>query len=188
SDVYSVGAMLYHLLARQSPYASPDPRASNHAVLARVLQGPPLPLAALRADVPAELAAICEKAMARESGGRYADMAELAEDLRAYLEHRVVKAYQTGARAEFMKWVGRHKELARASAAALLIALGGLVWVSIVQTGANRDIGVALTEWRALALANASKAVESADPMRALLLAREAASVKMLPAVESQLH
>ena len=188
SDVYSVGSMLYHLLARQSPYASPGVHDTNRAVLAKVLQGPPAPLASLRKDVPVELAAICEKSMARESERRYADMAELAEDLRAYLEHHVVKAYQTGASAELMKWVGRHKELAVASAAALLIALGGLVWVSLVQTGAKQEIGVALNEARALALANASKAAESVDPMRALLLAREAARVQMLPAVESQLH
>jgi WD40 repeat protein/serine/threonine protein kinase len=188
SDVYSVGAMLYHLLARQSPYASPGQRLTNQNVLARVLQGPPAPLVTLRRDVPAELAAICEKAMARESERRYADMAELAGDLRAYLEHRVVKAHQTGARAEFMKWVARHRELALASVAALLIALGGLGWVLLVQTAARRDIGVALSEARALALANASKAAESVDPIRALLLAREAARVQMLPAAESQLH
>ena len=29
----------------------------------------------------------------------------LAEDLRAYLEHRVVHAYQTGAVAELSKWI-----------------------------------------------------------------------------------
>jgi WD40 repeat protein/serine/threonine protein kinase len=188
SDVYSVGSMLYHLLAGQGPYTIPDVRTTNHAMLARVLQGPPAPVASLREDVPAELVAICEKAMARESERRYADMLELAEDLRAYLEHHVVKAYQTGANAELMKWVARHKELALASAAALLIALGGLGWVSLVQTGAKREIGVALSEARALALANASKAAESVDPIRALLLAREAAHERMLPAVESQLH
>jgi WD40 repeat protein/serine/threonine protein kinase len=185
SDVYSIGSMLYHLLARQSPYENkgenPGPRTPNHAVLARLLQGPPAPLSSLRKDVPAELAAICEKAMARESEDRYADVAELAADLRAFLEHHVVKAYQTGASAEFMKWVSRHRELALASAAALLIAIGGLVWVSLIQTGANREI-------RSLALANASKAAESVDPMRALLLAREAARGPMSPAVESQLH
>ncbi len=141
SDVYSVGSMLYHLLARQSPYANPTERATIQTVLARVLQGPPAPLASLRNDVPAELAAICEKAMARESEQRYADMHELAEDLRAYLEHRVVRAYQTGAIVEFRKWVGRHKELALASAAGVLVALGGLLWVSLVQTRAKREIG-----------------------------------------------
>jgi hypothetical protein len=45
----------------------------------------------LNPAVPAELEAICDKAMARRAGERYEDTRELAEDLRAYLEHRVVR-------------------------------------------------------------------------------------------------
>jgi formylglycine-generating enzyme required for sulfatase activity len=153
SDVYSIGAMLYHLLTRQVPYVAPRMRVSNRTVLALVLQGPPAPLHALRKDVPAELAAICEKAMAREPAARYADTLELAEDLRAFLEHRVVRAYETGAVAELRKWVARNRPLAAASTAALLIALGGLAWVSVVQSRARADIE---TKNRALSAARTS--------------------------------
>ena len=88
SDVYSVGAMLYHLLARHPPYLEPGTYLGHHQVLARVLQGPPKELASIRTKVAPELAAICEKAMARDPGERYADTLALAEDLRAYLEDR----------------------------------------------------------------------------------------------------
>src|SRR5437773_5781042 len=64
SDVYAIGAMLYHLLARQAPYMAPGARVSNRMVLAMVMHGPPAALISLRKDVPAELVAIVEKAMA----------------------------------------------------------------------------------------------------------------------------
>ena len=43
--------------------------------------------------------------MAREKPDRYASSLELAEDLQAYIDRRVVKAYRTGAIAEFRAWV-----------------------------------------------------------------------------------
>jgi len=125
SDVYSVGAMLYHLLTRRMPYVEPGARVSQRTLLAMVQMGPPRPIHAVCDDVPAELAAICEKAMARDPGRRYADTREMAEDLRAYLEHRVVRAHATGALAELRKWVERNRALAASLAAAVLLAVGG---------------------------------------------------------------
>src|SRR5262245_4246998 len=127
TDVYAVGAMLYHLLARQMPYCAPDMRVSNRTILAMVLQGPPAPLHALQKDIPAELEAICEKAMARDSAQRYGDTSAQAEDLGAYIENRVVRAYETGAIAEARKWIGRNKELAASLAAAFLILVAGVI-------------------------------------------------------------
>jgi hypothetical protein len=153
------------------PYVAPRMRVSSRTVLALVLQGPPAPLHALRKDVPAELAAICEKAMAREPSARYADTLELAEDLRAFLEHRVVRAYETGAVAELRKWVARNRPLAAASTAALLIALGGLAWVSVVQSRARADIetkNLALSAARSRAEDNERIARAKADDVLSL--------------------
>jgi len=136
-------AMRYHLLARQMPYVKPKARISNRTVLAMVLQGPPAPLATIRKDVPAELVAICEKAMAREAGDRYADTLALAEDLRAFLEHRVVGAYETGAWAETKKWVERNKPLALSLAAGVLALVGGLLVSVSLGAEANRQERIA---------------------------------------------
>ncbi len=126
SDVYSIGAILYHVLTRQAPYCPPGARVSNHAVLGMVLHGPPPPVEEIRRDAPAELVAIQEKAMARDASARYASTLELAEDLQAYLEGRVVRAHQTGAWIEARKWVRRNKPLAASLAAAVVLLVAGL--------------------------------------------------------------
>ncbi len=134
SDVYAVGAMLYQLLAGHMPYVRPGESAANFAIWMRVRAGPPLPLEQVAPNAPAELVAICERAMARDRSQRYADMAALAADLSAFLEGRVVHAYETGAWAEARKWVRRNRPLAIALAGAAILALAGLAGIGYVQT------------------------------------------------------
>lgn len=47
--------------------------------------------------------------MRRGPPRRYWSMQELAEDLRAYTEGRVVRAHRTGAFVELRKWIGRNR-------------------------------------------------------------------------------
>ena len=120
SDVYAAGAILYRLLAGRAPYEA----KSGSTVVQQVIQGPPAALQLVAPSAPAELIAICERAMERDPQRRYADMLELAEELRAFLEHRVVSAYRTGVWVEARKWVQRNRLAA--------VALGSLVLVSLL--------------------------------------------------------
>ncbi|MCE9594391.1 MAG: SUMF1/EgtB/PvdO family nonheme iron enzyme [Planctomycetes bacterium] len=126
SDVYSIGAMLYHLLTGRPPYATAEGPMRQDLVLIALLEGPPKALQTLAPDAPPELAAICEKAMAREPDRRYASTKELADDLRAYVETRVVRAYATGPIAELGKWMRRNRALAAALVAVVLALAIGL--------------------------------------------------------------
>jgi len=131
SDVYSVGALLYELLAGRMPYLAPGESVPSTQVLERVLLGPPTPLTALIPDASPELVAICQKAMEREPGHRYPDMRAMAADLRAYLEGRVVRAYRTGVRAEVGKWIARNRTLA--SVLGVAFALGVLALATLLR-------------------------------------------------------
>ena len=155
SDVYSVGAILYHLLAGHPPYTPPENKLNAYAVWGLVQAGPPKPLHELAPEAHAELVAICEKAMAREPAGRYATMQELADDLRAYLEGRVVHAYETGAFAELRKWVVRNRQLALTSMAAVLLIVAGTTTAALVLADKNRE----LKQATALAVRNEQRAV-----------------------------
>jgi len=157
SDVYAVGAILYHLLAGHMPYARPGSRPSAHAIWDMVRNGPPAPLGEIAASAPTELVAICEKAMARDPGQRYADMLELADDLRAFLEGRVVGAFETGAVAEARKWVRRNKPLAASLAAGVLALAGGLAASLVFAQRASANAQLA-EERRGQADANATLA------------------------------
>src|SRR5262245_22595469 len=143
SDVYSVGAMLYHLLAGHTPYVKPGTTPTNYSIWYSVQERAPDPLQERAPDAPAELVAICEKAMAREIGARYRDMGELSEDLMAFLEHRTVRAYQTGALVELRKWVERNKGLAAASAAGVLVLILGLVTALVLKTESDHNAALA---------------------------------------------
>jgi formylglycine-generating enzyme required for sulfatase activity/serine/threonine protein kinase len=177
SDVYGLGAVLYHLLTGAPPYVA-EVSGGPHPleIIQEVRERPPRPLREL-ATVPAELEAICERAMAHDPADRYADVQGLAGDLRAYLEHRVVAAYETGAVAELRKWVVRNRGLASALGAVLiLLVVGGGVfaWLSdeladqnVELTELNDDLDAALAEAQAQRdLANA--AAEEAQAQRDL--------------------
>ncbi len=127
SDVYAMGAMLYHLLAGRMPYVPPAAKLNNYAIWYRLQEGPPRPLHEIAARAPLELVAICEKAMARDPATRYRDMSELAADLAAFLEGRVVHAYEAGPLPELRKWVARNRWLASACAAGILVLVAGLI-------------------------------------------------------------
>jgi formylglycine-generating enzyme required for sulfatase activity/serine/threonine protein kinase len=141
ADVYSVGAILYHLLAGRAPYARLDDDATmQRDVLAAVRAGPPDPLERTAPDAAPELAAICDKAMERSLARRYADMRAMSDDLRAYMEGRVVRAHDAGTAAELKKWIARNRALSAAIAAALLLAIGGFSAVSYVQASSKNEI------------------------------------------------
>lgn len=187
SDIYSVGAILYELLTAKRPYFVRGATARADAVIEAVLAGPPEPVASLARHVPSELVAICNKAMARSKADRYQSMQDMADDLRAYLENRVVRAYQTGAWAELKKWVKRNRGLSIASGASVLVAMAGLLTVVAVQSAANRrlfDANAAISEesrQKEMALEQQTLARRQADAERlraeGLYLARQAADV-----------
>ncbi|MEW6744264.1 MAG: bifunctional serine/threonine-protein kinase/formylglycine-generating enzyme family protein [Planctomycetota bacterium] len=140
SDVYSIGAMLYHALSSRMPYVREGEEVDSAEVVRRVIAGPPESLHSLRAGASPELEAICEKAMARDPAQRYASTETLARDLRAYLEQRVVLAYEAGPLAELRKWVKRNRGTAASLGAAVTLTLVFLVILNVTTQRSQRRI------------------------------------------------
>ncbi|MCE9592609.1 MAG: SUMF1/EgtB/PvdO family nonheme iron enzyme [Planctomycetes bacterium] len=164
SDVYSLGAILYFLLAEHMPYGEPGAEPDAVTVWTRLREGAPASLAERARNAPVELIAVCEKAMAREPAARYSSMLEFADDLRAYLENRVVRAYETGAYAELRKWFVRNKALATTIlAASALIVLGSstAAWVLSRKNAELADLSERRRESEQAARASEAEAQRS---------------------------
>jgi WD40 repeat protein/serine/threonine protein kinase len=164
SDVYSLGAMLYYMLTGEAPYVKPGERLSPHTVLSRVLDAPPTPIAKLSPHEPEELIAIVEKAMARDAEQRYGSMLEVADDIQAFLENRVVRAYERGSLAEFKKWVVRNKGMAAGIAGMFVLALGsgfGFAWQQKLENARLEEQGLAVERARDQAEENLGRAKAS---------------------------
>jgi serine/threonine protein kinase len=82
SDLWSLGVMLYEMLAGQRPFNGSSIAESFAAILGQ----PPAPLAALRPGIPAELEQLVMKLLAKEREQRYASAAELAAELKQFAQ------------------------------------------------------------------------------------------------------
>lgn len=131
SDIYSLGVLLYVLVADVPPYELKD---STTDEMIRVIceQQPPKPSSkAAPGLLDSDIDAIVLKALRKEPEERYGSVDQLLADLQAYLDGRAVTARQGNFRYLAEKFIRRNK-LAITAAALLFVTvlagIGGIVW------------------------------------------------------------
>ena len=125
SDVYSLGAVLYEALTRQTPFSGDTTIATIYNVVHNDLR----PAIEIDKSVPAGLSRICSKALEKDPARRYLNMDELAGDLDRYREGMEVSARGPSAGVKTLDWA--RKNTAAVSGIIVAIAAGFLVAVGI---------------------------------------------------------
>ena len=92
SDVYSLGATLYELLAGRPPFDSD----SSLDVLVKLLNEEPVPVGSRHPQLPADVQTIVMKCLEKDPGNRYESARALADDLGRYLEGEPIRARASG--------------------------------------------------------------------------------------------
>jgi len=127
SDVFSLGAVLYHTLTGRPPFVG----ETLAATLRQVLENNPIPPQRLRPEIPADLETICLKCLEKEPAHRYTTASELAEDLSRFLRGEPVRARPLSAAARGLRWARRHPALASLSVG-LTLALAAIAIITLV--------------------------------------------------------
>jgi serine/threonine protein kinase len=140
-DIYSLGVMMYEMLAGQLPH-----QGTCAEVIRSVLTQEPPSLCILRPDVDPQLAEICERAMARDPQRRFASMNDFAAALDGWLEPGAGKTplSQVATSPRFL--AGRTRVLL-AAATAMCLVLAVLGWQFLVKdVSARTDVA---NSWQA---------------------------------------
>ncbi len=155
-DVYSLGVILYELLAGLLPFEG----GGTMSLLTRIRQGEPkrpstrispsdsssverarvrgLPVQGLRRLLRGDLDWIVMKALEKDRGRRYASPSDLAADIRRHLRDETVVARPPSAGYRARKFIRRHRLGVTAATVVVLTLLGAVVGTSMALVRARR--------------------------------------------------
>jgi serine/threonine protein kinase/WD40 repeat protein len=140
ADVYALGTILYEMLTGRTPFRG----ATSLETLEQARTAEPVPPSRLQPQLPRDLETVCLKCLSKEPARRYPSAAELADDLRRFLNGEPVEARRTSAAGRTWRWCRRNpavSALLTSVAALLLLSAAGASFAAL-RLGLARDAAV----------------------------------------------
>jgi WD40 repeat protein len=137
SDIYALGAVLYEIVSGEPPYKGQTAKQ----VLSSVLNEPPREIDDVLPDVSPELAALVMRSLERKPEDRFQSARELAEQVQAYRDGRMLSVYRYSAIEIARRFVTRHRGTVSVGALALLLLITGGVY-SYYNVKQQRDAAI----------------------------------------------
>jgi len=122
-DIYSLGAVLFHLLTGQPPFTG----SNVLEIIRQVCEDAPKALRDVDASLPEPLEAICLNCLAKDPQDRYPMAAALADDLNRFLQREAIAQPSERRHAASPKWIRRPVAVGIVGAVVVLLS-GAAVW------------------------------------------------------------
>ncbi len=172
ADIYALGAVLYAMLTSRPPFQA----ASAIETLRQVMDRDPVPPTRLNPSVDRDLETICLKCLEKNPTSRYASAAELAGDVRAYLNGEPISARPISLVERAWRWC-RRKPAAALALATLAGLVVSLVVVALVMAQLRYSQQYAATQAAKLEAAEKERKLREAELASARQLAQQRAKL-----------
>jgi serine/threonine-protein kinase len=169
ADVFSLGVVLYELLADVKPFRG----STLEEITTAVLKHDPPPAHAVDAAVPEALSAIAAKALAKNPEHRYRSARAFSRELRHWLDENTVSSEGDLAAGS----ARRPKSFWIAMAAVAALVVGGIAWIAFgTRGGTAPEVPMAAASAAAAAIPSPEAASAATPEPTASVAAAEAAS------------
>lgn len=130
TDVYGIGATLYHLLTGRPPFQSTNVAGTLHQVLSVEPASPRL----INPSIDRDLETICLKCLEKEPRFRYPDALSVASDLQRFLAGQPIKARPLGWSEKALRWCRGHRMVSTLLGLLGALAVFAAITVNVLYT------------------------------------------------------
>lgn len=127
-DIYSLGVILFELLAGRPPRSS----HSYAGLVASVASEKPPRLSSLRPDIPRDLSRVCRRCLEVDPEARYRGAQGLAADLEACLDGKAIAGGSPSIFGRFRYWCSQPKRVVDAGSFMLISQAVLVLWLVVV--------------------------------------------------------